>query len=248
MTTFDAVLVATLALSATWGAYQGAYRQVVRLAASAAAIATPVYLAAPVAHELMGPLDLPYAVALVGAGLSLSLLAYVLVRLAAWSLARATRRSTREQEEGDALELEAWNRGAGALLSAARTALVMWLVLSAALLVLTPFFDRGFAPTLRGSAAFELVREHNAVGWLLSSRLDLIRRALEPANRPRMLRVLDDERLTEIAQDKEIRRELLAGDVLVLARSAPLLSLVSDKDAMDRLRRALARPDASGAE
>lgn len=245
MTTFDAVLVVVLALSAAWGAYLGAYRQVVRLVALVAAIAAPVYLAAPVAHELKGPLDLPYALVLVGAGLSLALLANVLVRLAAWSLARATRRSTKEEETGGALELEAWNRGAGALLSAARTALVMWLVLSAALLVLTPFFDRGFAPTLRGSAAFALVREHNAVGWLLSDRLAMLRRALEPANRPRMLRVFDDERLKEIAQDESLRRALLEGDVLVLARSAPLLSLVSDKDAMEQLRRALARPSSA---
>lgn len=187
----DLLALALLAGAAVLGAASGALRQVVQLGAAVLAWLAARHLGPAVAAGFARSVPPPLARAGASAVLFLGIFALATlvgaVALRATGLARIVR--------GPA------DRGTGALLGGAKGALVLWVLLSAALLAgrAVP----GPAPLVRALATSDLAalaREHNLLLRIDPEGVRALERALRAAR--------EAERAGELARDPEARRLL----------------------------------------
>lgn len=239
MTGFDVGLSLFVVLGALVGLVAGASKQLVQLAAWAAGYAASYYLAAPVARAIRGPLEVAYPVALAFAAVALSVLAWLSVRILLWKLFKPRK----DRDEGSALAIG--DRVGGAVIGAAKSALLVWAVLSAAVAVAEPLEAAGVGMRWSHGKLADVAREHNLWAMLFHDRIEQARLALQRArtragqSKAAAADWVDDARVKALLADRKLAEALESGQIEALTRSSPFLELVSDGDAVKRMHAAL---------
>lgn len=250
MTWLDWAVAVVVSLGALVGLWKGAVRQIVGFVASLAAVLVPWAFTGAVARALQKPLDVPYPAAFLFCGLALSLIAYVVTRLV-WNavLSRIVRRAdARDNEGGGAILPSSFDRLAGTVLGAGKSAVSMWIVVSLIALVVAALGNRGVSTgSLGRSELVKLSTKHNAIGYALEGRVQKVAAALKeqkaqkaPEAQKALDELMQDDRFQRIAGDRSLRTALADGDVLALVRSPELLSMVNDGEAMKKVKAVVA--------
>lgn len=248
MTLFDLTLAALVLVGALWGMLRGALRQVGSATAWVGCIVVPWQLAGPLAHFAAGyETSTPFPILYLPTVLVLAALTQLVVRLAFGALRKAwLKRHTAPPPATDPSDLRrALDQSAGTLLGAITMALLLWLGLSLLALADEPLQERGVDLGMRDSGFVQLAGRYNAVALLFGSeihRLDVTLRRMQagaryPGHAHAFDAVSSDVRWRSIAHDDTLSRALMSGDVRVLKQS-PVLSLLTDRRALDRAFRA----------
>lgn len=245
MTWLDWGVAIIVALGALIGMWKGAVRQIVDFVSSLAAVLVPWAFAGAVAHALQGPLGVPYPAALLFCGLSLALIAYVVTRLV-WNavLKRIVKRADSNDEGSGALLPSSFDRLAGTVLGAGKSAVTMWIVVSLIAVVVSFLGNRGIsAGGLEKSQLVKLSTRHNAVGMALEGRMQSVAAAMKtskakaaPEAKKAMGELMQDSRFKRVVNDRSLRDALTRGDILAVTKSPELLSMLNDGETMERVR------------
>jgi membrane protein required for colicin V production len=196
----DLAVLALLLLFAVAGAFSGALRQLVQLAAVVAGWLAARHGSARAAGLLFGEKPLPWQRAAAAAGVFLAV--FALVALAGRALARLA-----QGPEGRPGPLD---RLLGAAVGAAKAGLLAWVLLSALALAGGPLALGPLRVDPAGSRAAALAARHNlleAADPELARRLrKLLEATRDPAARERLLR--EDPGLRRLLDDPRVRRLL----------------------------------------
>jgi len=235
---FDIAACVLLGLGLVRGLWVGARRQLVSAASWVAGLAAAWFGAAPLAHELEGPLGLSFAVAWSLSAVVLANVVGLVVRLV---LNAAT------SDEGALPRLRIGDRLGGGLLGAAKSAVFLWLAFSSVAL-----FDAGLQSlkaSPAGSRVYAFARERNAWRLAFGPRIEQVGGALKklaagvaaPAG-TLVDEVKADKRVEALLRPGSLREALEAGDVATLLRSDAAPSLLSDGEFLEKVEAALEAP------
>jgi membrane protein required for colicin V production len=187
--TLDLAVLGLVLLAAVAGAFGGALRQVLKLAALVAGWAAARWLAPRLIRELDPPSSAAWALVVAGT--------FVAGWLAASLLAKAIRRAVQGEEE----EPGRLDRLLGALLGAAKGALVAWVFLSLLTLLGGRLVLGSLRVESRGSRAAALAARHDLFSLTDARTARTARRLVEawrdPVKRERLLRDPGWSRLLE---------------------------------------------------
>jgi membrane protein required for colicin V production len=176
----DLALLGLVLLAAVAGAVSGALWQVLKLAGVVAGWAAARWVAPRVLHQLQAPSAATRALVVAGA--------FVVAWMVATMLARAIRRAVQGEEE----EPGGLDRALGALLGAAKGALVAWVLLSLLALLGGRLSLGPLLIESRGSRAAALTAGHDVLALAGPKAARLARQLAEiwrdPAKRERLLR------------------------------------------------------------
>jgi hypothetical protein len=253
VTTIDLAFAALVVLAAVWGLARGAIRQIIDFVLLVASFAVPWRFAGPVAHLLQKPLAAPFSLVFLFSAFGLGLLVQATGRVAIaglrgmWKkrrLAAAARKSGKSEEKGGSLSLV--DRIAGAILGAARMALVLWVALSLLKLAEGDLVHSGYRLRDEDSDFLKLAGRYNAVAWVFGSEADALRRALRhlgdrsPGAHSRAWDdLLRDPRIDSMAHDQRLQRALADGDLRAFEQSPEMLSVLTDPDVLQKIQAAL---------
>lgn len=235
--TLDLAVLGILVLFAVLGASWGAMRQLVFLGAAVAGVLATRALAPPVAAGFSRSVPAPLA-----RGAAVLLVFFGVLVLGSFAGNLALRRA------GPGRSWSPADRAAGALLGAAKAALVLWVVLSV-LAFTGPLGPAWLRLDPRGSDFAALVRRHNLFDAWRSPTADLLRRLLLAARDPRgSARILSDVELRGLLEDPRVQALLdearSSGERdPPLDRSPRALELLSDPQFLERLDRAQRKLD-----
>lgn len=261
MTWLDWMVAITVGLGAVQGYRKGATRQLVAFAASVAGILLPLAFTGTLAHSLQKPLGVPYPVSFLFSGVALALVGYVGLRVLWKTVLSRLIPGFGADDEGDGLVLPStFDRLVGVLLGAGKSAAVMWIIVSVVALIVAGLAKQGStAGGLGNSDLISLSTKHNAVGMALDGRIKRFAEAIQkqtnlvmpneglisPVSRDAMRDLLNDARFQSVAGNMDLREALSRGDIVAVANSPELLSLLNDSAAMKRIRVIVAESRAS---
>ena len=236
MSGLDSGVTLVVLIGALLGLSAGALRQLLPLAAWAAAIAAPYQLAGAVARQLQGQLSLPYSLVYAFSILALALLAWVTVRVAI-----ATLVADPESREPGLVD-----RVAGGFVGAFKGVLVAWVLLSLLSLSDDTLRTRGWQMSWAEGRTYRWTRKHDLFSWLLRDRFEKVREGLARAQEDLSGQAkavsswASDERVRRLMQDVETRAAIEKGDLEAALRNSEVVSLLTDNAAVSELKAALA--------
>lgn len=251
MTWLDWIVAITVAFGAFQGYRKGATQQIIAFAASLAGVLLPLFFTGPLAHSLQKPLGVPYPVSFLFSGVALAVVGYFGLRIL-WKtvLSRLIPGFGSDDEGGGLLLPSPLDRLGGVLLGTGKSAAVMWILVSVVALVVAGLARQGStAGGLEKSDLIKISTKHNAVGMALDGRIKNFTEAIRsqtnlvspnkslvsPKSRNAMQDLLSDSRFQSVANNDALREALSRGDIVAVAHSPELLSLLNDSGAMKRI-------------
>lgn len=223
----DLLVLVVLALFALHGATGGALKQVLQLAAAVVGWLAARHLAMPVADGLSRWLRLPGFVARPSAWALLFFGAFALVSLVGAATLRATSISTVVRGPTD--------RGAGAVLGGAKGGLIVWMVVSAFVLVEGALPAR-LRAAAEGSQYRELARKHNLLQRLDPEKVRLLERVLAAAREAQRPGAKADPVAASLLADPRMKALADAGGQVDPAEAERLLDDPVIRDLVERIR------------
>jgi membrane protein required for colicin V production len=247
----DLALLALVLTFAILGAFAGAARQVAQLVA----IGVGYFCAKPIG-AFLGPkvaagFNLPLVLGVVGATFAVFVAMVMLVR---YLLTFVLRRII---SGGDPRE-RALDRGLGFVLGGAKVALFAYVVLCALAFVESNIAVAGkqLGVSPKDSIAFTLAKKHNVFQLAQFSQVEALSQIAKARNDPKKAGRLrgdpafkaltKDPRFAKALDDPALRAALVSGNYQALLRSNPVMQLLQDPTAAERLSAAAAAAEGRG--
>jgi len=231
------------------GFFSGFWMQVIRLGALAGAYLLAGFFGQPLGKLVGGALGVPSLIGqILGAGLAFLLL-YAILSSIGWSVLRWYRRKKDKELTESGEEKPArrgWDRPAGALLGAAKTFLVLYVLLCAVVLVEKPL-NRALGSSKRlmaKSAMADMAREHNILSGLhlpaVGNVAALGKVAKDPRFRekvmrdPKVRRLLEHPKIEALTRDRALQSAAQRNDIAAIMAN-PRLNAVLDDPQVQKL-------------